>query len=155
MTIHWPNGLAPEETTIHTRNELLVDTDVETIWNILVDAPSWPGWYANARRVALDDVTELGPGTRFRWTTFNFRVDCVVTLFDPHRELAWTGTAFGTRGHHRWLLEPRPGGGALVAIEETQRGLLPGVAGRWIRPCLLHWHQRWLEGLASAQPLRA
>ncbi|GHH43932.1 SRPBCC domain-containing protein [Lentzea cavernae] len=147
MTIHWPQGLSPEETVVHTRNELVVDTDVDVIWKMLVDARSWPDWYRNARRIQLDDVTELGPGTRFRWTTFNVRVDCIVTFFDPHRELGWTGTAFGTQGHHRWLLTPRPDGRTHVVTEETQRGLLPAIAGRWLRPCLLHWHQRWLEGL--------
>ncbi|GAA3334817.1 polyketide cyclase [Amorphoplanes nipponensis] len=149
----WPAGLDPREVPVGAYNELTVPATAEQVWHRLVDARAWPQWYANARHVVLDGgAVLLGPGTRFRWTTFGVRVTCRVEVCLPFRELAWSGQVLGSRGYHRWLLEPLPDGRTRVVTEEAQRGLLPTVARARLRRGLRHWHQRWLEGLVPGPP---
>ncbi|GAA5165165.1 MULTISPECIES: SRPBCC family protein [Amycolatopsis] len=144
----WPEGMAPDQATLHARNELTIPAAPEPLWDRLVDATAWPAWYPNARNVRVLGATELAEGVRFRWTTFGLRGTCTVTTFRPYRELAWSSAFLGSRAHHRWRFTAKPDGTTTVVTEETQRGLLPGLFTSRVRAGLLHWHQRWLEGLA-------
>ncbi len=145
----WPNGLAPTQAPVSAYNEFVVPAGPEQVWQRLIHATAWPQWYANSKRVVLDGGgTELGAGTVFHWTTFGVRATCQVVVFKPGLELAWAGRAVASTGYHRWLLQPLADGRTRVVTEETQRGLVPSLGARWLRRGLLHWHQRWLEGIA-------
>lgn len=155
MSGDWPAGLDPATSPVYARNTLDVPADPAWVWARLVDAQSWPDWYANARRVrlreraALDGAGRavLGPGTVFTWVTFGVPVRCEITEWEPHRLLGWSGTGPGARGHHRWELTGLVGGGTRAVTEEVQAGPVPTVAAPVLRRGLLHWHQRWLAGL--------
>jgi hypothetical protein len=153
-SIAWPDGLAPEEAHIHVRNELVTDVTARAIWPWLLRATRWRELYSNCR--GLRFVDERGPDlaidTRFTWWTFGAKVDTRVTELVPFERLAWTGTGLGARGHHAWLLEER-GGETRFVTEETQRGAVPALLAPVLRRGLLHFHQRWLEGLVRAARL--
>ena len=145
----WPADSRPDGAPVYTYNAIDVAAPPERVWAWLVRATAWPSYYDNASNVRFVDGggPDLAPGTRFTWTTFNVRVDTLVTEFEPCSRLAWRGKTLGGSGYHGWVIEPT-GQGCHVITEETQRGIVPSL-GRWfLRPGLLGQHQRWLEGLA-------
>jgi hypothetical protein len=146
--VAFPEGQKAGESPIFTRNELFIAAPAERVWGWLVRAASWPEWYGNAKDVEIDGgARDLAPGTRFHWTTFGVRVHTTITEWVPGRRLAWSGHALGSTAYHGWVITPCDGG-CVVVTEETQQGLVPYVGRAFLRPGLLKWHQRWLEGLA-------
>jgi hypothetical protein len=146
--IAWPSGLAPEVASLHVHNELETDVEPEQIWPWLVRASRWPELYPNARRIRMPGP-ELTLGMEFSWWTFAVPVVTIVDELVPFERLAWRGTGLGAKGYHAWLLERRDGRTRFVT-EESQQGFLPSLLRFAVRPGLLHFHQRWLEGLVSA-----
>lgn len=151
--IRWPAGHAPEGARVFVQNAVEApNASPEAVWAWLIRAARWSEWYANCKRLRFEEPgagPDLALGTAFRWWTFGVPVRTVVEEFEPGARLAWSGTATGSWGYHAWLLEPNGRGGTRILTEETQRGLIPTVAGWFLRPRMLHMHQRWLEGLAT------
>lgn len=146
----WPAGARPEQSPIHTSNQLVLAAPPERVWAWLVRAVRWPEWYGNARDVTIEGgQRDLALGSRFSWVTFGVRVHTVVEEFVPNHRLAWSGKGLGASAYHGWVITPRDGGSHVIT-EETQRGLVAS-AGRWpLRRGLRRWHHRWLEGLGRA-----
>ena len=150
-TTGWPGDLLPGGAPVATRNALVVPIAPDVVWQALVRATDWPRFYANARDVRILDGDELAVGVEFTWRTLGIPVRTRVTELEPQRSLTWRGHTWYGRGCHTWRIEPA-GSGCRIVTEEVQRGLVPWMLGWWIRPQLLRWHQRWLEGLGrSAQ----
>lgn len=150
--IRWPSGLEPAAAHLHTVNALEVALAPEQIWPWLVRAARWPEHYRNCRRIRIDGGGDLADGVAFRWWTFGVPVRTVVDDCVPRARLAWRGAGAGAIGYHAWILEPTRDG-CRVITEETQRGVVPWLARPLLRRGLLHWHQRWLEGLAHVAGL--
>ena len=146
----WPADLRPEGAPVYSWNEIETATDAERVWAHLIRAREWPRYYPNCADVVFEnaDGPDLALGTRFTWRTFGLRVRTTVEIFDPPRCLAWRGDEVYGHGFHAWVLEPTPRG-CRVITEEVQRGAVPWIARWYLRPALLKWHQRWLEGLVE------
>jgi len=151
MAIHeWPAAFDPTTAPVYTRNEITTARSADQLWPILIDASRWSQWYAHADDVRLEDAADgLRPGSVFRWTTLGVRVTTEVTGFEPQRFLAWEGSGPGSRGYHRWILEPLDDGGCRIVTEEVQVGLIPRLLRRRLRRDLLAFHQNWLEELVA------
>src|SRR5438874_2000618 len=89
---------------------------------------------------------EVGPGSRFTWTTFGVRLQSEVTLYERNHALGWLAIARGGRAFHRWHLY-LVGRHTRVVTEECQRGILPRLTKRLFNPGLHAAHQLWLERL--------
>lgn len=144
----WPGDLGPGA-PVYTVNELDIPAPLEAVWDALIDAERWPSSYDNARDVVVDGGGPLRPGARFAWTTLGVRVHTTVEVFEPCGALGWRGDTWYGRGLHTRLLVPTASG-CRVVTEEAQAGLVPSIGRLVLRRQLLHWHQRWLEGLARA-----
>lgn len=147
--IRWPDEHRPEASSFHAVNRIQIGAQPERVWAWLRRPDLWPRYYANARLVRHLEGPwpEVGLGSRWRWLTFGVLVTSELVEFEPHSRLAWSASELGGRGHHGWLLEPRDEGTA-VLTEETQRGPGIALAKPLLRPLMVHFHQRWLEGLA-------
>jgi uncharacterized protein YndB with AHSA1/START domain len=147
--IRWPEEHRPEVSSFLAVNENQIDADPERVWAWLGRPDLWPRYYSNARLVRHLDGPwpEIELGSRWRWLTFGVLVTSEIVEFEPHGRLAWSARELGARGHHAWLLEAREGG-ARVHTEETQRGWATTLVGPVMRPLMVRFHQRWLEGLA-------
>lgn len=147
--VRWPAGLEPETSPVFAHNELQVAPPPSAIWAWLLAAPRWHEFYSNCWRMKLPGgARALAPAMRFTWWTLGVPVETVVEVFEPHRHLAWSGRGAGSRGYHAWLLEESHRGTRLVT-EETQAGPVVQVLAPVLRQALLHFHQRWLQGLAT------
>ena len=83
-----------------------------------------------------------------RWLTFGVIVQSEVVEYSPFQRLAWSAKELGAAGHHGWVLTERDGG-TFVRTEETQRGAMVGLMKPVMKPLMVRFHQRWLEGLAG------
>jgi hypothetical protein len=146
--IRWPDRYSPPKAPVHVFNELAIAASPQAVWKVLVRAAEWPGFYANASKIAVEGGgPDLAAGARFTWRTFGVDLKTEVREFEPFERIAWLAVAPGVEAYHAWLIRPAAGG-CHVITEETQHGLA-ARAGRLIFPGRMErWHQRWLQGLA-------
>jgi len=161
--IFWPEGYLPGLTDNFASNEMIVvGLDVADVWAQLDNTAAWPGYYSNATQIAFHDGGGPGLrlGARFRFTTFGFPVEALVTEYVPPAagraaRLAWHGWVEGDAEHrldvhHAWLFEALPGGRLRLLTQETQKGR-PALALAATRPDpMINGHQAWLDGLIDA-----
>jgi uncharacterized protein YndB with AHSA1/START domain len=149
----WPQEEQPKGAQVFVHNERIVPAPPERVWNLLVAAQGWSKFYANAHFVELADPRQhqLRRGSVFRWVTFGFPLTsevhpCKRPLLIGWR---WWGRWWGRgiHGYHIWLLEPHERG-TRVVTEETNRGVLPGLARPVWRPMMSLGHNYWLRQLA-------
>jgi uncharacterized protein YndB with AHSA1/START domain len=147
--IDWPDEHTPERSAFHAVNELQIPAAPELIWAWLIRPDLWPSYYSNAKFIKHLDgpwpVIELG--SRFRWWSFGAFVTSEVVEYVPAERISWDASELGGNGYHGWLLRPQDGG-TFVRTEETQKGWGIQLAKPALRPLMVRFHQRWLEGLA-------
>ena len=146
--ISWPDEHTPEKSAFVAVNELQIPAEPEVVFAWLSRPDLWPTYYSNARLVKHLEgpwpTVELG--SRFRWFTFGVFVTSEVTEYARGERLAWSAKELGASGHHGWVLRGQDGG-TFVRTEETQKGLVRLVKPV-MRPLMVRFHQRWLEGLS-------
>ena len=147
--INWPDGHRPEESAFHAVNELQIAADPEVVWAWLIRPDLWPSYYSNARFIKhLEGAwPKLELGSRFRWFSFGAFVTSQVVVYEPGQRIDWDAKVLGGRGYHGWVLNGHEGG-TFVRTEETQKGPGIQVVKPVLRPMMVRFHQRWLEGLS-------
>jgi len=146
--IRWPDEHTPANSAFVAVNELQMPARPDIIFAWLRRPDLWPSYYSNARFVKHLEGPwpEVELGSRFRWFTFGVLVVSEITEFVPGERLAWSAKELGASGHHGWVLRSQDAG-TFVRTEETQKGLVRLVAPV-MRPMMVRFHQRWLEGLS-------
>ena len=161
--IFWPAAYLPGTTDNYVSNDIIVaGLTVDAVWAQLSNTSAWPGYYSNASDIVFHDGSgpQLSDGARFRFTTFGFLVEALVTEYVPPvagapARVAWHGWVEGdAKGrldvHHAWLIEELPGHRVRILTQETQNGQpARELAGTTPNP-MLNAHQAWLDGLAAA-----
>jgi uncharacterized protein YndB with AHSA1/START domain len=143
----WPDGFRPDQVALYVRNVRRIEQSAEAVWETLVAARSWPAWYPNASATKLPgDAEELALGMRFRWTQTGIRLDTEVREFDPPARIAWFARSPWIQAYHAWDIQP-DGDACIVVTDETQRGILPRLFGRILKPKMLEIHDVWLDCL--------
>jgi uncharacterized protein YndB with AHSA1/START domain len=151
--ISWPEEHTPERSAFHAVNELEIAAEPEVVWAWLVRPDLWPTYYSNAKLIKhLEGAwPKVELGSRFRWWSFGAFVTSEIVEYEPPVRIAWDAKELGGRGHHGWLLRAE-GGGTFVRTEETQKGWGIQAVKPALRPLMVRYHQRWLEGLARVAP---
>ena len=123
--VKWPTAMAPSRSPIHFTNELEVTASAETIWSLLINPTTWPGYYPGVQQVQLlDGHTSLRLGTRFETNLAGQDVFASVQEFEPIRCIAWGGypkVSPQSKAYHAWIITPTPKGCHLWT-EETMQG---------------------------------
>jgi uncharacterized protein YndB with AHSA1/START domain len=147
--ISWPDEDRPEVSAFHAVNELQIPAEPPVVWAWLCRPDLWPRYYSNARLIKHLDGPwpKIELGSRWRWLSFGAFVTSEVVEYEPEQRLAWSANELGGSGHHGWVLR-RQAGGTFVRTEETQRGLGIRLVKPALRPLMVRFHQRWLEGLS-------
>jgi uncharacterized protein YndB with AHSA1/START domain len=147
--ISWPDELTPERSAFHAVNELEIPARPEVIWEWLCRPDLWSSYYSNARFIKHLEGPwpKVELGSRFRWWSFGAFVTSEVVAYEPPERISWDAKELGGRGYHGWFLRPQ-NGGTFVRTEETQKGLGIQVVKPALRPLMVRFHQRWLEGLS-------
>ena len=130
-----------------TRDEILIDAPIETIWSVQTDVAAWPSWQPD-----VDGATSDGPlkvGSVFRWQTAGLDITSTVEEVDPPRRIAWGGPAQGIVAVHVWSLEPRDDG-VLVRTEESWEGEPVDAQVETLQSALDGSLRAWLGNLKRA-----
>jgi uncharacterized protein YndB with AHSA1/START domain len=147
--ISWPGEHTPDASAFHAVNELQIPAEPEVVWAWLCRPDLWPSFYSNARLIKHlgGPWPEIELGSRWRWLSFGAFVTSELVEYRPVERLAWSATELGGSGHHGWVLR-RSDGGTFVRTEETQKGLGIRLVKPALRPLMVRFHQRWLDGLS-------
>ena len=119
---HQIDELAP----IHGRREILVNAPVRRVWRILSDVPNW----ADTLEPGVKNI-QLDHGVRvdapFRRSNKGARMNAQFAVLHEDHEIAWTGSAFGAKAVHRFLLHAVDEKTTRVVVEESMAGPLLGL----------------------------
>jgi uncharacterized protein YndB with AHSA1/START domain len=137
-----------------TRDEILIQAPIDTIWRIQTDIPSWPSWQPEVDRAQLDGP--LAVGSVFRWQTAGLDITSTVQEIDAPRRIVWGGSAQGIVAVHAWTLQPQDDG-ILVRTEESWEGEPVNAQVEMLQGALDGSLRNWLQNLkrtaeASAGP---
>jgi hypothetical protein len=112
-----------DRAAIKGRREITVAAPPAKVWAVLSDVPHWD---VNLEPGVHDIRVPDGVVTDARFTRVNkgATMKTQFAVVAPERELAWTGSAFGAKVVHRYVLEPGPDGGTRVIVEESMAGPL-------------------------------
>ena len=115
-----------DRAAIRGRREIIVAAPPAVVWAVLSDVGHWD---ANLEPGVHDIRVPDGVVTDARFTRVNkgATMKARFAVVEPERELAWTGSAFGAKVMHRYVLAAWPDGGTRVMVEESMAGPLLAV----------------------------
>ncbi len=144
--VQWPEEYLPESAGFFVHNEIDIEASPELVWNILIDAESWPEWYEGARGVNIKDREQLGKDAEFSWETMGLKFTSHIKEFEPNERLSWESVRGDIRGYHAWLIiVDSNSGGCKLVTEESQKGFLTLMEKLFQPRKLERLHQIWLE----------
>lgn len=130
------------------REEREISASPSWIWELLVQVQRWPRWFPSVRFASLRGA--LTPGTALHWQVDGLRISSLLLEVEQERTLGWTLRMMGGRGFLRWSLEPLPGGGTRVRLEESWGGAMVWLLRGTLRRTLEVSRRKWLEALEAA-----
>lgn len=144
--INWPEEYEPQHAKFFVSNEVFINASAEKIWNILIEAETWPNWYEGASNVKLlsSDYGTLESKSVFTWKTMGMNFKSTITEFEPPHRLSWESEKRSIKGYHAWLIIPVENG-CRVITDESQHGFLTFFE-KTFQPRKLHrLHDTWLN----------
>lgn len=146
--INWPENYAPADAVFYVHNKILIDASPERIWQVLIQAETWPSWYQGALNVEVinSDTGLLEADSVFKWKTMGLNFTSKITEFEQPYRLSWESDRSFIRGYHAWLLVPQ-GDKTLLVTDESQHGALAYLQSIF-QPNKLHGlHDVWLSNI--------
>jgi len=144
--IYWPEEYIPSESKFFVHNNIFIEASAETIWEIIIQAETWPEWYEGAENVEIinSDSGILDSTSVFTWKTMGLNFTSTITEFAPPYRLSWESSKRSIQGYHAWLIIPTSNGVFLVT-DESQNGWLTFLE-KTFQPNKLHrLHDIWLS----------
>lgn len=152
--INWPAQYEPEGATFYVTNQIDIAASPQTIWDVLIEAESWPEWYEGAFNVELPrDATLLSDGIEFSWKTMGQNFTSEVIEFEPPYRLGWESRKSTIKGYHAWLITPIEGGSRLIT-DESQFGFLAVMQRMFMPNKLRNLHDVWLAEIKERAEAR-
>ncbi len=144
--INWPDEYEPVTAGFFVHNEIDINASPETVWEILLQAETWPDWYEGASNVNVinSDSGLLTKDATFTWKTMGLEFESTIKEFEPNSRLSWESVKKSIQGYHAWLIIPSDNGCTLVT-EESQHGFLTFLEKTFQPKKLEKLHQIWLE----------
>ncbi len=153
--INWPAQYEPERATFFVHNQIDIAASPQTIWDVLIEAETWPAWYEGAFNVEVPDSPDgrLTPDASFTWKTMGFNFTSVMTEWEPPYRLAWESRRGAIQAYHAWLITPVDGGSRLVT-DESQFGFLATMQSLFMPNKLRRLHNVWLAAIKERAEAR-
>ncbi len=129
-----------------SRNEIVIEAPLETVWKIQTDINAWIQWRPTVTAARFDGV--LQAGSAFRWEEGGLKITSTVLELLPMRRIVWTGPAQGIDAVHVWEFTASEHG-VRVRTEESWSGDVVGANAPALQPVLDGALQDWLARLKS------
>jgi hypothetical protein len=113
-----------EKAPVLAKAKIEIDSDPETVWNIMADIEAWPSWNPEVKKACLKG--ELKEGTQFVWKAEPGKITSLLQNVEPPHILAWTGRIMGINAVHIWKIE-LINDKTVVETEESWEGMLSKV----------------------------
>jgi hypothetical protein len=112
---------------VQGRREVVINAPADLVWRVLSDVAAWD---KNLEPGVHDIHVEQGVAVDAPFTRTNkgARMKARFAVVDEERELGWTGTAFGGKAVHHYLLEPVSAHATRVTVEESMAGPVLALA---------------------------
>ena len=143
--INWPEAYEPSKATFFVHNRIEIQAPPQVVWDILIQAETWPEWYEGASNVNVRNSENgiLEEGSVFTWKTMGLNFESTVKEFIPPSRLSWESRKAVIQGYHAWLIIPTASGCILVT-DESQRGWLAVLEKIFLPTKLGKLHDVWL-----------
>ncbi len=148
-TINWPEDYDPDSASFFVHNWIDINAPPEVVWDILIQAETWPDWYEGASNVeVVGDSAMLEEGSVFTWKTMGLNFESTVTEFQPPTRLSWESRRRVIRGYHAWLVVPTEFGSTVIT-DESQHGFLTYMQRIFQPNKLRRLHDIWLAEIKA------
>ncbi|MEO1049902.1 MAG: SRPBCC domain-containing protein [Bacteroidota bacterium] len=143
--INWPEQYVPEQSKFYVHNKVDIEAPAEVVWDILLQAETWPEWYEGAANVKVQNSTDgrLKEGSVFTWKTMGLDFQSTIKEYVPNERLSWESRKKSIKAYHSWLIIPNENGVTLVT-DESQYGWLTFLEKTFQRKKLQRIHDIWL-----------
>jgi uncharacterized membrane protein len=83
--INWPDKYEPQKAKFFVHNEIFIEASAKEIWDILIQAETWPNWYEGAFNVKVLNSNDgkLDSNSVFTWKTMGLNFKSTITEFEP------------------------------------------------------------------------
>jgi uncharacterized protein YndB with AHSA1/START domain len=133
-----------EDAPVITRDEIVIQAPIETIWEIQTNVDEWPSWQPDVDGAKSEGA--LGVGSVFRWQTAGLDITSTVEEIDAPNRIVWGGPAQGIVAVHVWTFEPQDDG-VLVRTAESWEGEPVTAQVETLQVALDGSLRAWLENL--------
>jgi len=133
-----------QEAPVIKVGEIIINTEPENIWNVLINIENWGDWNKRIKKPTLQN--ELKAGSAFTWRTNGSKIKSKIHTLSEYKMLGWTGKTFGAKAIHNWYLEPIMNG-TKVIVEESMEGWIVKLFKKKMNRKLADDIQYWLEQL--------
>jgi hypothetical protein len=143
--ITWPKKYAPMHAVFYVHNKIEINAPPQKIWDLLIQAETWPQWYEGAFNVDVvnNESGVLEANSIFKWKTMGLDFTSTIKEFKPPFRLSWESNKYLINGYHAWLLIPTEKG-TLLITDESQHGLLAYLQSIFLPNKLRNFHDIWL-----------
>jgi uncharacterized protein YndB with AHSA1/START domain len=135
-----------EDAAALSQAQVEIAASADRVWDLLSDIDKWPDWNALVQSAVLRGP--LRPGSVFKWKSKGLTVISTLQEVTPHRRLAWTGKAFGTRAIHAWEIQETDRG-VVLRTAESFDGWLPQLMPKTMQRTLDETLTAWLKVIKS------
>jgi short-subunit dehydrogenase/uncharacterized protein YndB with AHSA1/START domain len=142
---------------IEVRNEIVIPAPAERVWDLLTDVERWPSWYRACQWVRVESTGSAGRAVSFRWKAHPVTLRSTVVASDRPRSFSIIADGLGVHAERTFTLRSTNTLSTVVVSDETQVGLLPRLAGKFLARRLRAANDAMFEDLSSAamaDPLR-
>lgn len=108
----------------YAREEIIINTSAEKVYQVLADINGWPEWQSNVKSAEIQGT--LDAGSRFIWNSGGFKIISKLHTVNPFTEFGWTGKMAWISAVHNWTFRERDGK-CIVTVEESLKGFLAGI----------------------------
>ena len=96
-------GKINENAGIRDSHSIIINADIDRVWNIIADMESWPEWNPEVKKVNVEG--ELSEGTYFSWTQGRTSGKSQIQAVKKPALLSWTSKARFVNRIYVWTFE--------------------------------------------------
>ena len=137
-------GQINENAGIRDSHAIIINADIEKVWDVLVDMENWPAWNPEVKKVELDG--EVAEGTNFKWIQGRTHGKSQIQTVKKPNTLAWTSKAKFVKRIYVWSLESDEGQ-TIATVSASFQGTLVVFAENHQK--VYHELLNWLELLKN------
>lgn len=138
------NGKINENAGIRDSHSIIINADIDKVWNVLADMENWPSWNPDVKKVKVEgDIEE---GTYFNWTQGRTHGRSQIQSVKKPATLSWTSKARWVKRIYVWTLESDEGQ-TIATVSASFQGTFVVLAENHQK--VYHELLNWLELLKN------